>query len=162
MMHLKDLTDWLLCCPLPIQPQERPHPQAPAQPFRDQLCPKGQVSLRKVPTLRRGSGEGRAPLAWSQSMWRWRVRGQREALNLLSVFWFSSFFCLSSFALYWILLCGPQLHIHTYTHTLTKWWGHAHVLNECLERKERKKLIIKGNWTVLVVLRKRILPCNAF
>lgn len=116
MMHLKDLTDWLLCCPLPIQPQERPHPQAPAQPFRDQLCPKGQVSLRKVPTLRRGSGEGGAPLAWSQSMWRWRVRGQREALNLLSVFWFSSFFCLSSFALYWILLCGPQLHIHTYTH----------------------------------------------
>lgn len=107
--------------PLPTQPQERPHPQVPAQPFRDQLSlkGKGQVSLRKVPTLRRGSREGGAPQAWSQSVWRWRVRGQREALNLLSVFWFSSFFSLNSVALYWILLCGHQLYTHPYEVTET-------------------------------------------
>lgn len=72
--------------PLPIQPQERPHPQVPPQPIRCQLCLKSKVSLRQVPTPRRGGGEGRVLPSWSQSVWRWRVRGRREALDPSSVF----------------------------------------------------------------------------
>lgn len=82
-------TNHSLCCPPPLpsssssflppssQPQERPHPQAPARPIMGLNFQRRQVTLKEVQVpmaLPQGGNKGH--LTRSQSVWRWRVRGE--------------------------------------------------------------------------------------
>lgn len=77
-------TNYSLCCPPSsscsppsLQPQGRPHPQAPAQPIMGRHSQRRQVTLKEVQVLMALPPWGnKGHLTRSQSVWRWRVRGR--------------------------------------------------------------------------------------
>lgn len=74
---------FLLFLPPSLQPQGRPHPQAPAPPIMGRHSQRRQVTLKEVQVLMALPQWGnKGHLTWSQSVWRWRVRG-REVLSEL-------------------------------------------------------------------------------